>query len=115
MGMNPLLHGLEPVDVLRPFRSKGIQHRLVFSCRMDPPFDTVTSDQVLKTETGRDDTDAAGNRTVVDPDIIRRSRQPISPRSGDIFHESVNRQADFIRKSTDLRSDQCGLYGRSTG
>ena len=25
MGMNPLLHGLEPVDVLRPFRSKGIR------------------------------------------------------------------------------------------
>ena len=59
-----------------------------------------TPDELMQPERRRNDTDGTNDRTWVHVDFIRRRREPVSARRGNILTKPVNPQAFFVRKST---------------
>ncbi len=113
--VNILQNALEAGHILGLFGQERIQRALGFTCRVDAAFNPLPGQKLVRTKARRDHPDRAQHRRGIDPDVIRRNRQPVATRGRHILDKGMNRDFLFLRQPPDARRDERGLHRRTAG
>jgi len=109
------LQGAHPVHILGVLRQERVGKAFRLPRRDHPPFNPLLCHEFGEAKAGKDHPDRPHDRTGIDPDLIRRTGQPIAARRCHILDKGVDRQLFVIRQPPDAGGDQAGLHRRSAG
>ena len=107
--VNLRLEPLQAQNVLRPFGTEGIEHALVLAGGVDPAFDAVAGDQVLKAEGRGDHPDRAGDAVGIKVDHVGGGGEPVAAGGRDVLDEGVDRDLELVGEATNAGGDQARL------